>query len=1074
MKNSPIEPLNLKYKLHILGDRSIHLSGSMWQFEVSEEEALEAFAELYNGSPSAARVLKRFPSERDLNFLVQVDQKDDFSGAKFVLKFLSRTNSNCSGNWINLRHKVLTRLSREFDEKQLGFAFPRFVNSGFRNSNTDVQVELYGYVEGICLGDFRPFCDPKLYGEAGKSLGKLDSLMQTITREEEIQGNLDTLIEEKAQEKFAWDMNFAVECIKDKVKWISKEQDQILVLTLVEIYEREFLPGIGSLRKMIIHNDANDYNLIVSKNHMSSHSVGIIDFGDMSYGPAVFELAIFASYLLIHTTEILKDDSTFQLEDMIYHILPAVVGYNQEFNLQEKEFDFLLPLIAMRLCTSVCMSSYQYAQNPQNKYLLISQEGAWNVLRAISPYFLEKSNYWIDPVFILKYSCNLLSLRIPSESSLISWNPLLDSMSKEKLQIVRNSLDDPLSHDIENDCREFAFEIYGQYHFFQVRSDELWFKNRIQMLPNSTWMSGIKLTNFSQSQLSIICPWNGIITSLSTAAILISLESSADCELLILFRFIGNAESCSAFESFQKGQFLQASEVLFNLSPGQVCSIQFINNAYKCLNLSRLVFDIDRFPLFWRSDYQSTLENVFLDPSIICFSSGSWQMREVLNLKSTSHSKIEILGKRKQFLLSSLSVSYSSEPLHIVRGLAQYLYTHDGQPYLDCVNNVAHLGHCHPKIIEESIKQLKLFNSNSRYVYQGISDYAEKLCALFPEPLKVCAFVNSGSEANELAIRMAKCFTGKEHFVVIEGGYHGNTNTMIDLSSYKFDGPGGEGPKYFVHKISSPDCYAGTFSCCEDYLAEAEAVISSIPEGNLAGILIESILSCGGQIVPPRGYLKGLFNIIRNYGGVCIADEVQVGFGRVGTHMWGFQIDEEDAPIPDIVTLGKPIGNEFPIGAVVTSKKISECFSNTGMEFFSTFGGTPVASKIGLAVLDVLERENLQRHANNMGNLFMELMSEVQSRHEIIGDVRGKGLFLGIEFVLDRKLKSPAAWHASEVVVRMKNLGFLLSTDGPRHNIIKIKPPMVFSEENVRSLVEALDIVLGHSDLCLIPSCSEI
>jgi 4-aminobutyrate aminotransferase-like enzyme len=422
-----------------------------------------------------------------------------------------------------------------------------------------------------------------------------------------------------------------------------------------------------------------------------------------------------------------------------------------------------------------------------------------------------------------------------------------------------------------------------------------------------------------------------------------------------------------------------------------------------------------------------------------------------------------IRSKRHEHLSEALSLAYR-EPLHIVRGWKSFLYDAEARPYLDMVNNVCHVGHCHPRVVRAAREQLAVLNTNTRYLHENIVAFAERLTATLPDPLEVCFFVNSGSEANDLALRLARLHTGRLHTLVLDGAYHGNLSSLIDISPYKFDGKGGRGAPPYVHKLAMPDGYRGKFRAADPsygskYIAEARAVLEQHPIGTF---IAESILSCGGQIVLPPHYLRDMYRIVRDAGGVCIADEVQVGFGRVGSHFWAFETHDA---VPDIVTMGKPIGNGHPLAAVVTTRAIAESFQ-TGMEYFNTFGGNPVSCAIGLAVLDVIEDEGLQENAAAMGELLLHGLRELQAEHPIIGDVRGRGLFLGFELVRDDEL-TPAAERASYLVNRMKEEGVLTSTDGPLENVIKLKPPIVFSKSNADYFLEKLATVLTEDFLQL-------
>ena len=409
----------------------------------------------------------------------------------------------------------------------------------------------------------------------------------------------------------------------------------------------------------------------------------------------------------------------------------------------------------------------------------------------------------------------------------------------------------------------------------------------------------------------------------------------------------------------------------------------------------------------------------------------------------------EILEMREEHISKSLSIGHG-KPLHITRGEMQYLYSRTGEKYLDLVNNVCHVGHCNPHVVSAGQKQMAELNTNTRYIYDGLTQYIQRLSYTLPEGLDYGFLVNSGSEANELAIRLARAYTNNHDIVVMEGAYHGHTGMLIDLSPYKFRGPGGKGiAEDWVHVAPVPDIFRDN---SRDYLNEFEEIVRDASP--VAGFIVESMLSCAGQIPFPQGYLAKSFELIRNVGGLCITDEVQVGFGRLGSKMWAF---EEHGVIPDIVVMGKPIGNGHPMAAVFTTKEIADSFK--GMEFFSTFGGNPVSCAIGMAVLDVIEDKNLIENSKLMGELFIEGLTKLKNKYEIIGDIRGKGLFLGIELVKNRSSLEPAPKEAELLVEGMLSKNILLSIDGPRKNVIKIKPPMVISKEDVDRTIKSLNEV---------------
>ena len=419
---------------------------------------------------------------------------------------------------------------------------------------------------------------------------------------------------------------------------------------------------------------------------------------------------------------------------------------------------------------------------------------------------------------------------------------------------------------------------------------------------------------------------------------------------------------------------------------------------------------------------------------------------------------------REIHIAPSFSLSYT-DPLHIVRGEGQYLYDADGKQYLDAVNNIQHVGHCHPKVAAAATAQYQKLNTNTRYLDETIVNYAQALTDKLPDGLDICFFTNSGSEANDLALRIARHVTQSKETIVLDAAYHGNLSSLLEISPYKHDGPGGSGAPDFVHTIPMPDPFRGKYlgeESGKEYANEVQIAIDKIQEsGKRVSVFIaESLMGCGGQLVPPRGFLKESFQKVSKAGGLCIADEVQIGFGRTGDHFWGF---ETQGIVPDIVTVGKSMGNGHPLSAVVTTKAIAEEINN-GMEYFNSFGGNPVSCAVGHAVLNVIEEEGLQQNAKDIGFYLKSLLNELKEKYTIIGDVRGFGLFLGIELVRDPQSLEPADKEADQIVNSMKEKGILISTDGPDHNVLKIKPPMVFLKDNAIQLVDTLNGVLKEAN----------
>ncbi len=432
----------------------------------------------------------------------------------------------------------------------------------------------------------------------------------------------------------------------------------------------------------------------------------------------------------------------------------------------------------------------------------------------------------------------------------------------------------------------------------------------------------------------------------------------------------------------------------------------------------------------------------------------SMLLRKTLGMEIPESLEIsEQLKFRNKHLSSILSVSYS-DPIWMDRAAFQYMYDGHGNAFLDAYNNIPHVGHCHPHVVEQAIAQMKRLNTNTRYLYDQLASYAERLLSKFPSPLNKVFFVNSGSAATDLALRLVKKHTTRRQFMVLEHGYHGNTQQGIDVSDYKFSNPKGQGQQAHIVKTILPDAYRGKYRG-EDagtrYGKDAIEEITAL-SGEIAGFIAEPIVGCGGQVPLAQGYLKPVYEAIRAQGGLCISDEVQTGFGRVGDHFWGFQAH---GVIPDLVILGKPMGNGHPIGAVVTTDEVAASFEE-GVEFFSSFGGNPVSCVIGQAVLDVIEKEDLQQNARDVGKYYQRKLLQLSDSHPCIGDVRGAGLFIGIDMVKPGTLETDRQL-AAHIKNDLRRNFILISTDGPDDSVLKTKPPLCFDKSNVDQVVDRID-----------------
>lgn len=427
--------------------------------------------------------------------------------------------------------------------------------------------------------------------------------------------------------------------------------------------------------------------------------------------------------------------------------------------------------------------------------------------------------------------------------------------------------------------------------------------------------------------------------------------------------------------------------------------------------------------------------------------------------KPESLSFKQTLKMRKNYLGKSCKLHYEVAPLKMVRSSKQYMYDDSGNEYLDCINNVSHVGHCHPHVVSAGQEQMSKLVTCSGFLSDCQVEYAKRLIETLPEDLCVCYFVNSGSEANDLALRLARAYTKNRDVICVDNTYHGNTDNLLQVSPMKLK-QYKMAKKDWVHIVSTPDTYRGKYR--EDtvnhgyrYAQEVKQAIQKARDSGrqIAAYISEPVMTAAGIVVPPPHYYQYVYRYVREAGGVCIADEVQTALGRTGEKLWAFQIHDV---VPDIVTMGKPIGNGHPMAVVVTTKEISDNLNT----FSSTFGGNPVACAMGIAVLDVIKNEQLVSSAKSVGKCLMDGFKAILPTHPMMGDVRGMGLVIGVEIVMDKESRKPAKEAAEILVYKLKEQKIMTNNDGPDKNVLYFIPPMCFTCDNARTVVQAVDKTL--------------
>ncbi len=981
---------------------------------------------------------KELPSYADQNFLLHMPD-----GTRYVLKI---ANAEESDETLSLQNDVLHHLS-EHDQNRF---YPKVLPSRHGNKTERVnhnektwRVRLVTYLSGIPLAHVNPQ-ETRLIHQLGIILGQVDHTLF----------NLD---HPGAHRTLDWDILRAPTTIERLLPAVGDTSRTQLLRHHLSWFELNVADVLPSLRTGIVHNDANDFNVLVSApSSPQRHITGLIDWGDVLHTCVIAELAIASAYLMLDKP------------DPLSTITPLIAGYHAAYPLEEAEVAALFGLITMRLCTSAVMAARQLQMDPDNTYLRTHADPAWRMLehlQSVSPafahYTFRHACGW-EPcpqtprlrTWLQEHASSFAPVVHPdprqSPVTVFDFSVSSTEWSPNALMLPGHAADQLAQH-----MRTKGVQVgVGRYDEARMvyQAEQFGMPDSVEQ---RTIHIGIDL--FQPSGAPIFAPLDGVVHSLQDNNQLLDygptiiLEHEADDRSF--YTLYGHLSHESLH--WEPGTLVSAGTQIATLGTADV------NGGWAPHLHFQIIADLlgkqGDFPGVAPAQTRSIWKSLCPDPNLIL------QIPE-RHFPPLPLDAPTIQAKRKNRLNPALSLSYQ-KPLHIVRGVGARLFDNNATAYLDCVNNVAHVGHGHSAVVAAAQRQIPVLNTNTRYLHENIVRYAERLTNLLPAPLSMCFFVNSGSEANDLALRMARTYTGARDLLVLDGAYHGHTQALIEASPYKHDGPGGKGAPSYVHPLAMPDDYRGAFKRGETHVGRryAEAVAKQIEKlqrqkTRLAGFIHESLLSCGGQIVLPDGYLANVYQTVQAAGGVCIADEVQVGFGRVGTHFWGF---ETQGVIPDIVTMGKPIGNGHPLAAVVTTPEIAGAFAN-GMEYFNTFGGNPVSCAVGLAVLDVIEQEGLQAHALDVGTHLKQRLARLMEQHAIIGDVRGLGLFLGIELVRDRTTLEPAAEAARYLVNRMKDHRILLSTDGPLHNVIKIKPPLVFSEADANRLVDTLDRVLGE------------
>jgi 4-aminobutyrate aminotransferase-like enzyme/Ser/Thr protein kinase RdoA (MazF antagonist) len=985
--------------------------------------------------------IRQLPSERDQNFLVTRP-----AATPFILKI---ANGAEDAAMLGAQHDVLTHLATRID------VTPTVLAAGDGSwqqhmTGADGRTHL---VWRVSVLPGRPMAEQqrrtsRLLRELGRRTAQLTTALASFDHP-------------AIHREFVWDLAAADRTVAERRHLLDRDPIGPAIDASVDAFLR-CKAVFDSLPRAAIHGDLNDHNVLVGGGDdlysRNQDVTGIVDFGDMVWSVSVGDLAIAAAYVALGA------------RDPLPAIADVVAGYHEARPLNEEEIAVLFDLVRIRLTVSACMAAGQQQARPDDEYLSVSQAAIRRTLPALAVITSQRATAHLrwacgqEPAPARHHVVQFLSSQLGSLAPVITLDEPA-SFHALDLSVSSALLSGHASH---NEEARLTPRVFAEMAAHGARVgvgayDEPRLLYTTPAFATSSHPAAehrtvhLGLDLFVPAGVLVHAPLDGVIRALHDNAtmldygpvIILEHRTADDAPFFSLYGHLAR----TSLDGKQIGDRIERGAAFATVGASDE-NVGWTPHLHIQLIIDLLGLGTD-FPGVARASERDLWRRLCPDANLLVGVPAS-------RLLSRPPDPAATLAERGRRLGRNLSVAYR-EPVKAVRGWMQFIFDQDGHRLLDAYNNVPHVGHSHPRVADAIATQARVLATNTRYLSDLQQEYAARLSATLPSSLSVCFFVNSASEANELALRLARAHTGRKDIVVLDAAYHGNTTTLIDISPYKHAGPGGSGRPPWVHVAELPDDYRGRFrrddpSCGVRYAAGVASLIDTlVAEGSAPGAFIaETCPSVGGQLILPPGYLRDVYSAMREANGVVIADEVQTGLGRIGSHCWAFQAH---GVVPDIVVMGKPLGNGFPLAAVVTTPAIAASFDN-GMEYFSTFGGNQVACAAGIAVLDVLRDEGLQDHAARTGRMLLDAMDSWVGRFPSVGDVRGAGLFLGVELVKDPASRAPAATEASYVVNRLREEGILAGTDGPFHNVIKIRPPMAFDESDALRLVGTLEGIL--------------
>ncbi|MFI9150520.1 aminotransferase [Streptomyces sp. NPDC053367] len=810
-----------------------------------------------------------------------------------------------------------------------------------------------------------------------------------------------------------WDLRHADRVVARLARYIDEPDRRAAVRTATAGAWTRVQQVAGALPSQAVHLDLTDDNLIRTPGSRPPMPDGVIDFGDVTTSWAVGELAVTVSSMLHHDG----------IEP--HHVLPAVRAFHAVRPLSAAEAEALWPLVVLRAAGLVVSGRQQAAVDEDNSYARAALDREWRIFEQATALPLPVMTH------LVKDAAGLADAPTRTDSPP---HPLLRDLAAADIAVVdlsteADSMDDGAWTDAGTEARLAAAALADGAGAVATR----YAQPRLTEAPEMSAVSAATVPT-------------GIDLWLGRATV-----AQSPTEGTVLVADSGQVEVAHG------SQVLTLSfprTVRPTVTPGvSVRAGQDIAHLPAGARVRLALRDADgpAVPPLIRPEHAPGWLALTADPA------------PLLGLPATGRTRRSDLLARRDAVFATVQGHYYADPPRIERGWRHHLLSTDGRSYLDIVNNVTPLGHAHPRVEQAVSRQLRRLNTNSRFHYAAVVEFTERLAALLPDPLDTVFLVNSGSEAVDLGLRLAIGASGRPDVVALREAYHGWTYASDAVSTSLQDNPNALATRPdWVHTVDSPNSYRGRHRGADAprYAPEAVAVIDELAAaGRPAGAFIgETFYGNAGGVALPDGYLAQVYAAVRRHGGLAVADEVQVGYGRLGHWFWGF---EQQQVVPDIVCVAKAMGNGHPLGAVITSRAVADRYREQGY-FFSSTGGSPVSSVVGLTVLDVLRDEDLQGNAVRVGGHLKRRLQALADRYGIIGTVHGSGLYLGLELVRDRVTLEPATQETAELCDRMLDLGVIVQPTGDHLNILKIKPPLCIDAAAADFFADMLDLALGQ------------